>query len=159
MISNSNNNDWYIPLNHFGLNCFKISIAASKASVCQIQQISSTELQYGTNGVADNSPVPLVGRGGTTVYSQLIGCLHEGLGCTWKQHGFCSEEYWYTVSLQIATTVLIVLFLSCYQLLLLLLQPFNGLLSMITWVSWYQKSKTNLDLNEEVVKLNDFVTD
>ena len=33
-------------------------------------------------------------------------------------------------------------------LLLLLLHPFNGLFSMSTWVSWYQKGKTNLALNE-----------
>ena len=30
-------------------------------------------------------------------------------------------------------------------LLLLLLQPFNALFSRTTWVSWYQKGKTNLD--------------
>jgi len=30
----------------------------------------------------------------------------------------------------------------------LLLHPFNGLFSRTTWVSWYQKSKTSLDLNE-----------
>jgi len=29
-----------------------------------------------------------------------------------------------------------------------LLHPFNGLFSQTTWVSWYQKSKTSLDLNE-----------
>ena len=28
---------------------------------------------------------------------------------------------------------------------MLLLQPFNGLFSRTTWVSWYQKGKTNLD--------------
>ena len=28
------------------------------------------------------------------------------------------------------------------------LQPFNGLFSRTTWVSWYQKGKTSLDLNE-----------
>ena len=33
-------------------------------------------------------------------------------------------------------------------LLLLLLHPFNGLFSRTTWVSWYQKGKTSLDLNE-----------
>ena len=32
--------------------------------------------------------------------------------------------------------------------LVLLLHPFNGLFSMSTWVSWYQKGKTNLALNE-----------
>ena len=31
---------------------------------------------------------------------------------------------------------------------LLLLYPFNGLFSRTTWVSWYQKGKTSLDLNE-----------
>ena len=31
---------------------------------------------------------------------------------------------------------------------LLLLHPFYGLLSRTTWVSWYQKGKTSLDLNE-----------
>ena len=31
---------------------------------------------------------------------------------------------------------------------LLLLHPFNCLFSMTTWVSWYQKSKASLDLNE-----------
>ena len=30
---------------------------------------------------------------------------------------------------------------------LLLLYPFNGLFSRTTWVSWYQKGKTSLDLN------------
>ena len=30
----------------------------------------------------------------------------------------------------------------------LLLHPFNDLFSRTTWVSWYQKSKTSLDLNE-----------
>ena len=35
---------------------------------------------------------------------------------------------------------------SCYHSkLLLLLQPFNGLFSRTTWVSRYQKGKTNLD--------------
>ena len=29
-----------------------------------------------------------------------------------------------------------------------LLPPFNGLFSRTTWVSWYQKGKTSLDLNE-----------
>ena len=29
-----------------------------------------------------------------------------------------------------------------------LLHPFNGLFSRRTWVSWYQKGKNNLDLNE-----------
>ena len=33
-------------------------------------------------------------------------------------------------------------------LLLLLLQPFNGLFSRTTWVRRYQKGKTSLDLNE-----------
>jgi len=33
-------------------------------------------------------------------------------------------------------------------LLLLLLHPFNSLFSMPMWVSWYQKGKTSLDLNE-----------
>ena len=33
-------------------------------------------------------------------------------------------------------------------LLLLLLHPFNGLFSRITWVSQYQKGKTSLDLNK-----------
>ena len=33
-------------------------------------------------------------------------------------------------------------------ILLLLLHPFNGLLSRITWVSQYRKGKTSLDLNE-----------
>jgi len=32
--------------------------------------------------------------------------------------------------------------------ILLLLQPFNGLFSRTTWVSQYQKSKTNLDFTE-----------
>jgi len=38
--------------------------------------------------------------------------------------------------------------LSRFFLLLLLLHPFNGLFSRTTWVSWYQKGKTSLDLNE-----------
>jgi len=29
------------------------------------------------------------------------------------------------------------------------LHPFNGLFSRTAWVSWYQKGKTSLDLNEE----------
>jgi len=33
-------------------------------------------------------------------------------------------------------------------LLLLLLHPFSGLFSRTTWVSWYQKDKTSLDLNK-----------
>jgi len=32
--------------------------------------------------------------------------------------------------------------------ILLLLHPFNGLFSRTTWISWYQKGKTSLDLNE-----------
>jgi len=35
-------------------------------------------------------------------------------------------------------------------LLLLLLHPFNGHFSRTTWVSWYQKGKTSLDLNEAI---------
>jgi len=31
---------------------------------------------------------------------------------------------------------------------LLLLYPFNGLFSHTTWISWYQKGKTSLDLKE-----------
>jgi len=31
---------------------------------------------------------------------------------------------------------------------MVLLRPFNGLFSRPTWVSWYQKGKTSLDLNE-----------
>ena len=34
------------------------------------------------------------------------------------------------------------------KILLLLLQPFNGLFSRTTWVSRYQKGKTNLDFSE-----------
>ena len=34
-------------------------------------------------------------------------------------------------------------------LLLLLLLPFNGLFSRTTWLSWYQKGETSLDLNDE----------
>jgi len=34
------------------------------------------------------------------------------------------------------------------MLLVLLLHPFDGLFSRITWLSQYQKSKTSLDLNE-----------
>jgi len=30
----------------------------------------------------------------------------------------------------------------------LLIHPFNGLYSRTTWVNWYQKGKTSLDLNE-----------
>ena len=30
----------------------------------------------------------------------------------------------------------------------LLLHPFNGLFSSTAWVSWYQKGKTSLDLNQ-----------
>jgi len=33
-------------------------------------------------------------------------------------------------------------------LLMLLLYPFKGLFSRTSWVSWYQKGKTSLDLNE-----------
>jgi len=29
-----------------------------------------------------------------------------------------------------------------------LLHPFNGLFSRTTWVSWYQKGETSLDLNQ-----------
>jgi len=38
------------------------------------------------------------------------------------------------------------IFLLTY--LLLLLHPFNGLFSRTTWVSWYQKGKTSLNLND-----------
>jgi len=31
---------------------------------------------------------------------------------------------------------------------MLLLHPFNGIFSRTTWVSWYQKGKTSLDLTE-----------
>ena len=34
------------------------------------------------------------------------------------------------------------------MLLLLLLHTFNGLFSRATWISWYQKGKTSLDLNK-----------
>ena len=46
--------------------------------------------------------------------------------------------------LAVATRLLLLLLL----LLLLFLHPFNGLFSTTTWVSWYQKGKTILDLNE-----------
>jgi len=36
----------------------------------------------------------------------------------------------------------------CLLLLLLLLHPFNSLFSRTTWVSWYHKGKTSLDLNK-----------
>ena len=39
-------------------------------------------------------------------------------------------------------------FLSVVNCKLLLLHLFNGLFSWTTWVSWYQKGKTSLDLNE-----------
>jgi len=35
-----------------------------------------------------------------------------------------------------------------YYYYLLLLHPFNGLFSRTTWVCWYWKGKTTLDLNE-----------
>jgi len=31
------------------------------------------------------------------------------------------------------------------------LHPFNGLLSWTTWVSWYQKGKSILDFNQEMI--------
>ena len=31
---------------------------------------------------------------------------------------------------------------------MLLLYPFSGLFSMTTWVSWYQKGKASVDLNQ-----------
>ena len=37
---------------------------------------------------------------------------------------------------------------SILFLTLLLLHPFNGHFSWTTWVSWHQKGKTSLDLNE-----------
>jgi len=37
---------------------------------------------------------------------------------------------------------------STHAALLLLLIPFNGLISRKIWVSWYLKDKTSLDLNE-----------
>ena len=42
-------------------------------------------------------------------------------------------------------------YIYAYQdaaVLLLLLNPFNGLFSRTTWVSGYQKGETSLDLNE-----------
>jgi len=35
-----------------------------------------------------------------------------------------------------------------YNIILLILHPFNGLFSTTTWVGQYQKGKTSLDLNE-----------
>ena len=46
------------------------------------------------------------------------------------------------------TTLLRVIPWLALELLLLLLHPFNGLFSRITWVSRYQKGKTSLDLHE-----------
>ena len=46
------------------------------------------------------------------------------------------------------TTLLRVIPWLALELLLLLLHPFNGLFSRITWVSQYQKGKTSLDLHE-----------
>jgi len=43
-----------------------------------------------------------------------------------------------------SVTVISALLHTCLLLLLLLLQPFNGLFSMTTWVSRCQKGKTNL---------------
>jgi len=40
------------------------------------------------------------------------------------------------------------LLLMLLLLLLLLLHTFNGLFSRTTWVNWYQKGKTSLELNE-----------
>jgi len=37
---------------------------------------------------------------------------------------------------------------TCYLCTELLLQPFDGLFSRTTWVSWYQKGKSSLDLND-----------
>jgi len=36
----------------------------------------------------------------------------------------------------------------CLVHTLLLLSPFNGLISKTTWVNWYQKGKTSLDINK-----------
>jgi len=35
-----------------------------------------------------------------------------------------------------------------FRIIITILHPFNGLFSRTTWVSWYQKGKTSLDLNE-----------
>ena len=35
-----------------------------------------------------------------------------------------------------------------FRIIIIILHPFNGLFSSTTWVSWYQKGKTSLDLNE-----------
>ena len=39
-----------------------------------------------------------------------------------------------------------------WLLLLLLLHPFNGLFSRTTWLSWYQKGETSLNLNDGVLR-------
>ena len=47
----------------------------------------------------------------------------------------------------IPTVIYIRQYNSIHQLLLLL-HPFNSLFSRTTWLSWYQKAKTSLDLNK-----------
>ena len=54
----------------------------------------------------------------------------------------------FTVEKILQNIVRQVILILLLLLLVLLLHPFNGLFSMSAWVSWYQKGKTNLALNE-----------
>jgi len=49
--------------------------------------------------------------------------------------------HYISVSLRRYTNLFIVI-------IIITTQPFNGLFSRTTWVSWYQKGKTNLDFTE-----------
>ena len=67
----------------------------------------------------------------------LLGQQKLGLWCVYNEaHHKISSIYPHKLTVTIGSV------------LLLPLHPFNGLFSRTTWVSWYQKGRPSLDLNE-----------
>ena len=94
----------------------------------------------------------LTGFDSDTVASSFTCHDHQHTSTTACQH--YHYDYYYSYS---ATTTNILQLLpqhtpttACqhYYYYYYLLPPFNGLFSRTTWISWYQKGKTSLDLNE-----------
>ena len=62
--------------------------------------------------------------------------------CTLKSAAKC---YCFCIVGHLTCNIILELTTNLYNILLILLQPFNGLFSRTTWVSRYEKGKTNPD--------------
>jgi len=121
-----------------GINCdggHSGAVMVAAISVCSNYTIQRRVCAETLSDLSDQEPADDIGDVTTdAVYSNLASLLTALQSARPSGHAFDS----YMVN-----NICVY-----YSLLLLLLYPFNGLFSRTTWVSWYQKGETSLDLNE-----------